>query len=549
MRCEYADTFHALKSGADALSNTKLTVVRNFTIDYYMKIAVANCVPRMQIDFRNFDNQGDMKAPINNDTFIVLYLPYLVGNMYYHSYSSTQEDTLSIMKSLAELIKERLLTLFRHIADNSIYFALFTFRHFNNSVYGHDIFDNLIEELNQWLIEYSRKCRNLTLINTYDILFRIGEANYYNTAEMYSIDAVLSRSAVNDIVFELLSRMQLRKIPVKCIVLDCDNVLWGGIIDETGTDGILIGPNGIGRIYLDFQRFLLRLKAEGYILCLCSKNDEKKVCEVFENNSSMLLRMSDIVSYRICFDNKSKGIKELSDELNMPVQEMVFIDDSPYEISEVSMALDIRTILLDNNNPHLHIRKMYDSGFFFKDVVTESDSQRTQVYRNNLMINKLGSSDDINRAIMTEVNASKAVQGDLMRVAELSYRTHQFNMSGIQYDETELKEIISGNNGDVYVFKVKDVYNDYGIIAAAVVKIKDDIFLIEGFYLSCRVIGRGFEHDFLEYILKNNTNSCKVVGVVISSELNKKFMNFYKEHNIETTISYKALQPVKNKKG
>lgn len=536
MRCECSDISHALNREADALSNHKLTVVRNFTIDYYMKLSVANVAPKIQLDFRNYDNQEDMKGMINNDTFVILYLPHLVSNIYYHSYSDTQEKTLQIMKSLAEHVKEKLMELFRHIADNDIYFSLFTSRHFNNSVYDRDIFDNLTEELNKWLIEYSRTCRNLILINTNEILSRIGIANYYNIAEMYSIDAVLSRSAVNEIVSELLSRIKLRRIPVKCVVLDCDNVLWGGIIDEVGTDGILISANGIGSIYLDFQRFLLRLKSEGYILCLCSKNDEKKVFEVFENNSNMLLKMSDIVSYRICFENKSISIREMSDELNMPVHEMVFIDDCPYEINEVSMALEIRTILLDNHNPHLHIKKMYDSGFFFKDVVTESDSQRTQMYRNNLAISKLICANDVNLEIMTEAVAAKAAPGDLMRVAELSYRTHQFNMSGIQYDETELNEIISSNTGAVYVFRAKDIYNDHGIIAAAIVKFNDGIFLIENFFLSCRVIGRGFEHEFIEYILKSNANSHKVVGVVRNSGLNNKFINFYNEHNVKTTI-------------
>jgi len=125
--------------------------------------------------------------------------------------------------------------------------------------------------------------------------------------------------------------------------------------------------------------------------------------------------------------------------------------------------------------------------------------------------------------------------GDLLRVAELSFRTHQFNMSGIQYDETELNEILSSSTSDVFVFRVKDIYSDYGIIAAAVVKYNDESFLIESFFLSCRVIGRGFEHEFMEYILKSNTNSRKVIGIVRESELNKRFLNFYDEHNVQTS--------------
>jgi len=538
---EYEDMSHVLKNQNDSLLNHKLTVIRNFTVDYYMKLSFTSAAPKMQLDFRNYDNREDMKDMINNDVLVILYLPYIASNIYYYSYSDTREKSSESMKLLVEHIKEKLLALLRHISDNDVYFSLFTSCDYNNSVYERDIFDELTEELNKWLIDYSKTCRNLILINTNEILSRIGKTNYYNIAEMYSVDAVLSRSAVNEIVSEVLSRIKLRKIPVKCLVLDCDNVLWGGIIDEVGTDGILIGTNGIGRIYLDFQRFLLKLKSEGYILCLCSKNNEEKVFRIFENNSNMLLKMSDIVSYRFSFENKSRSIRQMSDELIIPVQEMVFIDDSPYEINEVSMTLDIRTILLDNKAPHLHIKKMYDSGFFFKDVVTEGDPKRTQMYRNSLLVNKATSANDVNSEIMTETAASKAVLGDLLRVAELSFRTHQFNMSGIQYDETELNEILSSSTSDVFVFRVKDIYSDYGIIAAAVVKYNDESFLIESFFLSCRVIGRGFEHEFMEYILKSNTNSRKVIGIVRESELNKRFLNFYDEHNVQTITQHSTL--------
>lgn len=304
----------------------------------------------------------------------------------------------------------------------------------------------------------------------------------------------------------------------KVVFCDCDNVLWTGVSGE--------GDIRIEQENLDLQQTLVGLTGRGVIICLCSKNDPENISEAFDK-LPMVLTWEHIVTSRINYKDKPDNIMDMLTELNLLSESAVFIDDSDYELEYVKHSLPEITALKfrADNSIKDNLNELFDNS---------SEIDRTKQYKEQLererLHTKIISADEFNELLNTEVQIRTADTADIQRIAELTQRTNQFNLSAKHYTENEIRSFILRDNLKIIVLSASDKFGDMGIVGCAIVFFKDQNDIITDLFLSCRVFGRGFEERMLDTI-KSQVNGA-VYGIFNRNNKNIKFSSFYTEHGI-----------------
>jgi len=281
----------------------------------------------------------------------------------------------------------------------------------------------------------------------------------------------------------------------KVVVVDCDNTLWRGVVGEDGAKGVVVTPG-----MRAFQEKLVRLRESGVVLCLCSKNAERDVLDVFEQRSDMVLGLDDVVARKINWSAKSKNLRELATELNLGLDSFVFIDDSPLECAEVRAGCpEVLTLQLPSSDRDIS-RFVEHVWVFDRSAGTAEDRERTQRYQENVRREESRRGAESFRAFVEglslriEINPLEPV--DLKRVSQLTYRTNQFNATTIRRSETDLRGILAGAHRCSTVH-VDDRFGSYGLVGAMIYRVGAAEVTVDTFLLSCRVLGRGVEHRML----------------------------------------------------
>lgn len=332
----------------------------------------------------------------------------------------------------------------------------------------------------------------------------------------------------------------------KCLVLDLDNTLWGGIVGEDGPEGIRVGKGSkTGKEYETFQRSAAALKNDGVVLALCSKNNRPDVEEVFRLHPEMPLQLDDFVATKINWNRKSENIREIASELNIGLNSLVFIDDNPVEIDEVKTLLpEVATLLVPAETqelPQLLDRVPY----FAKGAVTEEDRNKTRLYQENKKREELKSSagtlKDYLRGLNTEVLIRRAEDRDIERVRQLFVKTNQFNLTTIRYDHEAVEFFLNSEACDLILIEVRDRYGELGITGLCLIAYEDPKARIDSFILSCRVLGRNVESVFLDVIKKlcsGREQVRTITAAYIPTAKNIQTENFYEREGfncIEST--------------
>jgi len=285
--------------------------------------------------------------------------------------------------------------------------------------------------------------------------------------------------------------------PYKVIVLDCDNTIWQGVVGEEGAMGVTVPPS-----CQTLQQFVVEQVARGFLVCLCSKNEERDVLEVLDRRTDMPLRREHLVAWRINWAPKSENIRSLAQELNLGLDAFVFIDDNPVECAEVrANCPEVLTLQLP---PAADVGRFLSHLWAFDRFrVTSEDRQRTSMYRENAERQRVQrqaqSFPEFLRELelRVEITAPKPVQLD--RVAQLTQRTNQFNFTTIRRTESELRQL-GGMELECRIVEVADRFGDYGLVGVLIHGKGDKSLEIDTFLLSCRVLGRGVEHRMLNYL-------------------------------------------------
>ncbi len=287
-----------------------------------------------------------------------------------------------------------------------------------------------------------------------------------------------------------------RKSPYKVIAVDCDNTLWNGVVGEDGVEGVVIDE---GRRTL--QQVLKSQKSDfGMLLCMCSKNNERDVFELFEKRPDMVLAREDFVSWRINWDRKSDNLAALAGELQLGLDSFVFLDDDPVQCAEVrGVCPKVHVIELPRDSSDA-ARALLDAWELDHAKVTDEDRRRTAFYAENRDRESAKAAYANVEEYLASLELAIAIDPirdeQVSRVAQLTQRTNQFNCHGIRRTEAELEAFRAGG-GQILTVDVKDRFGDYGLVGAVVFEVKSDALEVDSFLLSCRALGRGVEDRVL----------------------------------------------------
>lgn len=293
----------------------------------------------------------------------------------------------------------------------------------------------------------------------------------------------------------------------KCLVLDLDNTLWGGILGEEGMEGIKIGGDYPGKAFAYWQKALLSLKKSGVMLAVCSKNNEADVLEAWESHPSMILRKEHFVAWRINWQDKATNIKELSEELNIGLDSMVFVDDNPTERELIKQMLPMVTVPDFPSRPY-ELMAFFDqlaNNCFRVYSITEEDLKKTEQYQANARRaaekNKFSDFNDYLKSLEIKIDILPLDRFNLSRLAQMTQKTNQFNLTTRRYTENDITRM-ADEGCLIYAVSVSDKFGDNGITGEIILRPKDDsIISIDTFLLSCRILGKGIEFAFIDTIL------------------------------------------------
>lgn len=359
-------------------------------------------------------------------------------------------------------------------------------RYVNESIYNNLSDEYLLVDINMLIAE-------LGINYSYNI------KNYYRWGNPYS-KALLELAGK-----EIKRQYNVSKCSFpKCIVLDCDNVLWGGILSEDGIENITLGNIGVGKRYYEFQKIILSLSNMGVLLCLCSKNDKKDVMNVFKKHQGMILKMNDIIIAEVNWNDKLLGIKNISKKLNIDYKDMMFIDDSYYETEWIKENIpSLITVLFDINKPFTFLNYYnLNPNAKSKRIKSRIDTYKTNIKRERLQ-QKCISKEEYLRRLNTKLKIKIAEVNEINNISELSMRTNKCTL-GKRYTSNELKRKMIEDNYMLYSVYVSDIYCDFGLVSCiGISNMRVDLFCV-----SCRVLGRNIESEIISNILsKTNIDS------------------------------------------
>ena len=294
----------------------------------------------------------------------------------------------------------------------------------------------------------------------------------------------------------------------KCLVLDLDNTLWGGIIGEDGLSGIKIGEDSDdGESYLRFQAYILELQMRGVILAVCSKNDEKNALEVFDKHESMLLKRKHFSAFFANWEPKDRNIQAIAKELNIGLDSMVFVDDSAVERALVRAHLPTVHVLELPKNPADYLQALNSENYFDTVRITSEDQDKTSQYQAKRARDELatvsGNYGEFLQSLTMQAILRPFDDLNRPRITQLINKTNQFNLTTRRYPESEVQVWQNSPGVITRYLKLKDKFGDNGLISVFIGKVdpKASVLLIDTWLMSCRVLKRGVEYYLFNEIL------------------------------------------------
>ena len=318
----------------------------------------------------------------------------------------------------------------------------------------------------------------------------------------------------------------------KCLVLDLDNTLWAGILGEDGVEGISFDGDYPGKAIAHWQEGLKQLKESGVILALCSKNNETDVQEVWIKRANMILKAEDFVAKRINWQDKATNIQSIAKELNIGLDSIVFVDDNPTERELVRQLLPMVEVPEWSSHPY-DLPLLYNElieKYFKVYSITEEDKNKTEQYHQNALRqqqqSQFTSFEDFIRSLDIELTIQLVNDASLKRVAQMTQKTNQFNLTTKRYTEEDIQQLID-KKAHVYTLSVTDKFGDNGITGCIILLPNEAGWVIDTLLLSCRILGKGIEHAFVKHVLSILPNSSIISADYFSTEKNAQVATFY----------------------
>jgi FkbH-like protein len=405
-----------------------------------------------------------------------------------------------------------------------------------------------IRKINYELMNLSQNLKNLFICDVASLHNTLGDAFvtdpkiYYTTDLIFSIDFLpIVAKNISDIILAINGSIK------KCIILDLDNTIWGGIIGDAGMENIQIGELGIGKAFTAFQLWLKQLKERGIILAVCSKNDDNIAREPFEKHPEMILRMQDIAVFVANWNNKAENINYIQSILNIGFDSMMFLDDNPFERNMVKTLIPDITVPDLPDDPAEYITYLRSCNLFETASYTPEDEQRTKQYQEetqrSIIQRQYVNEEDFLQSLNMLSGAKPFDKFNIPRVAQLTQRSNQFNLRTVRYTEEEISSIAVSDNYITLEFSLEDKYGDYGLISIIILKKESTTLFIDTWIMSCRVLKRGMEKFVLNKIVDQarNLKVKEIIGEYIPTAKNAMVKNHYYDLGFEKLNDEKNL--------
>lgn len=334
--------------------------------------------------------------------------------------------------------------------------------------------------------------------------------NVYTSTEMVlSIDALpYVASRIMDIIAACKGQFK------KCLILDLDNTIWGGVIGDDGLEGIQVGHGlGIGKAFTEFQMWVRKLRQRGIIICVASKNDEDKAKEPFIKHPDMVLSLDDISVFMSNWETKVDNIRTIQSILNISFDSMVFLDDNPFERNMVRENIPGITVPELPEDPAEYLEYLYSLNLFETASYSSGDKDRTKQYQIEAKRVSLKKTFTNEAEFLKSLGMISTVSGftkfNIPRVAQLSQRSNQFNLRTVRYTEADIEKFTKEPEVIGMSFTLKDKFGDNGLIAVIIMKALDhERLFVDTWFMSCRVLKRGMEN----FTLKTMVDAAKAKG-------------------------------------
>jgi FkbH-like protein len=394
--------------------------------------------------------------------------------------------------------------------------------------------------LNARLADIAKARSNLLVIDIEPLFRRHGEDALVSNTFWYA-----GRIRYTGRMFTLLAETITQALAAhahrsrKVIVVDLDNTLWGGIVGETGALAIELSEDGKGRCYRDFQRALKAIQRTGVLLAIASKNNAADVDEVFDRNPMMVLRREDFAVIRANWEPKAENIAEIAKTLDLGIDSFVFIDDNAVERGAIRKFLpevavpefperieDLQSWLLREVTPH----------YFGKYAITAEDAAKTEQYQAKAARETLAASFDLDGYLAElgiECNVHVDDRSQVVRAAQMTQKTNQYNLTTRRYDVTDLARFVESVKHAVLMLEYRDRFGEEGTVGLAIVDLAEG--RIDTLLMSCRVIGRKVERRLLDKAVEicRDRGLAKIVGEYVPTPKNAMAASFYEDNGFK----------------
>jgi FkbH-like protein len=442
-------------------------------------------------------------------TFLLLDTRSILGELFFDPYSiSSDKRNEFIEKKSSELLK--LLTFFSEHSKSILVTSNLQIPFYspygiyeNKTDFG---FKEMIDIFNKIITKYTKNNTHQFIFDINSFTSKFGEINVFNHKQYFSGDLKIALSYIPSLAYDFLGFIKpLLGKNKKCIVLDLDDTLWGGIIGEDGFDGIKLGPTPPGNSFVEFQKYLLSLHKRGIILAINSKNNFEDAMKVIREHPYMILKEDHFASTQINWNDKVSNIKKIASELNIGLDSLIFVDDDIVNREFMKNSLpQVQTIDL-SENPSDNILIMQNLNDLNILKITEEDKIRGKIYfeqgKRNVLFEETSDLDDFLKELNIQINIKRADSFSIPRISQLTLKTNQFNLTTKRYQEKNIDELTIDENFFVGYVDVKDKFGNNGVTGVFIIEKNDDVWILDTFLMSCRVMGRQIEYSVMSYIL------------------------------------------------
>lgn len=394
-----------------------------------------------------------------------------------------------------------------------------------------------IRQLNAYLRKLAATQPGIYILDYDSLVARYGREAWHDERKWLAVRLPIASAHLIHLAEEWLRILHpITGKVAKALVVDLDNTLWGGVIGEDGMEGIQIGPEHPGASYQQLQRVMLDIYNRGILLAVCSKNNFDDAIEVFEKHRGMTLSRKHFAAMRINWQDKAQNLREIASELNIGLDALAFLDDNPVEREQIRGALPEVAVLELPADPSGYAASLRDCPLFERLALSDEDKQRASYYAAQRERSELEtactSKEEFLHSLQQEVEIAPVDSATLARVAQLTQKTNQFNLTTQRYSEQDLAEMVSSKTREVLSVRVRDRYGDNGLVGVAITSDEGNTRDIDTFLLSCRVIGRSVETAILSYLAQDarNRGLTQMRGWFLPTKKNAPAKDFYAQH-------------------